>query len=79
MKKKIKEEQSSVDINLGTLLVGFLSQSSYRNFLSGVSVLIVNMEELSRMDNTDIVWALLIFQTFVFSIMFLITKQTQQH
>lgn len=66
-------------MNLDTLLLDHFHQWSYRSFLSSLSVLILNMEELFRVDNTQTVWALLIIQTIVFSIMFLITKLTKQH
>lgn len=62
-----------------TVLLDRFPQWSYRNFLSSLSVLILSMEELFRVDNTQTVWALLIIQTIAFSIVFLITKQTKQH
>lgn len=68
-------------MKLDTLLQDHFPQWSYRNLLSSLSVLILNMKELFRAHNTQTVWALLIsiFNLIVFSIMFLVTKQTKQH
>lgn len=66
-------------MNAGALLPDHFPQWSYKNFWSSLSVLILTMEELFRVDNTQIVWVLLIIQIVVFSIMFLITKQSKQH